>query len=210
MVPRPSGKNTVGCKWVYSIKHTPKGKADRFKVRLVTKGYTQTYGVDYEETFAPVAKMNIVRTLISCAVNFGWDLCQLDVKNVFLHGDLKEVYMEIPPGFANEQLKGKVCRLKRSLYGLKQSLRAWFDRFSITIKKPGYQQSNVDHTMFIQRKGEKICILIVYLNDIVLTGNDPVEMKRLKASLAKEFEIKDLGELCHFLGIEVAGSEKKK
>jgi Reverse transcriptase (RNA-dependent DNA polymerase) len=80
MVPRPSNKNTVGCKWVYSTKHTPEGKINKFKARLVVKGYTQTYGVDYEEIFAPVAKVNIVRTLISCAVNLGWDLFQLDVK----------------------------------------------------------------------------------------------------------------------------------
>jgi Reverse transcriptase (RNA-dependent DNA polymerase) len=205
MILRPSGKNIMGCKWVYSIKHNPEGKMDRFKTRLVAKGYTQTYGVDYEETFAPVAKMNTVRTLISCEVNSGWDLCQLDVKNAFFYGDLKEeVYIEIPPGFQNEQLKGKVCRLKRPLYGLKQSPRAWFDRFSMAMKKLGYQQSNADHTMFIQRKGEKICILVVYVDDIVLTGNDSVEIKRLKASLAKEFEIKDLGELRYFLGIEVA------
>jgi Reverse transcriptase (RNA-dependent DNA polymerase) len=122
MVPRPYDKNTVRCKWVYTTKNTPKGNVKKFKARLVVKGYTQTYGVDYEEFFAQVAKMNTVITLISCAVNFGWDLFQLDVKNVFLHGDLKEeVYMEISPGFENEQLKGKVCRLKRSLYGLKQS-----------------------------------------------------------------------------------------
>jgi Reverse transcriptase (RNA-dependent DNA polymerase) len=175
----------------------------------VAKGYTQTYGVDYLETFALVAKMNTVRTLISCAVNLGWDLCQLDVKNAFLHGDLKEeVFMEIPPGFANEQLRDKVCRLKRSLYGLKQSPRAWFERFSMTMKRLGYRQGDVDHTMFIQRKDEKNCILIVYVDDIVLTGNDLVEMKRLKASLAKEFKMKDLGELCYFLGIEVARSKK--
>jgi Reverse transcriptase (RNA-dependent DNA polymerase) len=176
----------------------------------VAKCYTQIYGVDYEETFAPVVKVNNVRTLISCAVNFGWDLCQLDVKNIFLHGDIKEeVYMEIPPGFPNERLKGKVCRLKRSLYGLKQSPRACFDRFSMTIKKLGYQQTNVDHTMFIQRKDEKICILVVYVDDIVLIGNDSVEMKRLKASLVKEFEMKDLDELRYFLGIEVARSKKR-
>jgi Reverse transcriptase (RNA-dependent DNA polymerase) len=139
MVPRLLEKNTMGCKWVYSIKHTLEGKVDRFMARLVAKGYTQIYEVDYEETFALVAKMNTVRTLISCAVNSGWDLYQLDVKNVFLHGDLKvEVYMEIPPGFQNEQLKGKVCRLKRSLYGLKQSPRVWFDRFSMAMKKLGY------------------------------------------------------------------------
>jgi Reverse transcriptase (RNA-dependent DNA polymerase) len=131
------------------------------------------------------------------------------VKNVFLHEDLKEeVFMEIPPGFANEQLRDKVCRLKRSLYGLKQSPRAWFERFFMAIKRLGYRQSHADHTMFIQRKDGKICILIVYVDDIILTGNDLAEMKRLKASLAKKFEMKDLGELRYFLGIEIARSKK--
>lgn len=107
------------------MKQNPKGEVDRYKARLVAKGYSQTYGIDYDETFAPSAKMGTVRTLISCAVNFGWPLHQMDVKNAFLHGDLhEEVYMEIPPGFANSQTVGKVCRLKKSLYGLKQSPRA--------------------------------------------------------------------------------------
>jgi Reverse transcriptase (RNA-dependent DNA polymerase) len=192
---------------VFTVKHNSEGKVDRFKARLVAKGYTQTYGIDYEETFAPVAKMNTVRTLISCVVNFGWNIHQLDVKNAFLHGDLKEeVYMELPPGFDNEQVAGKVCRLKRSLYGLKQSPRAWFDRFSKTMIKEGYLQSNADHTMFIRRKRGKLCVLIVYVDDIVLTGNDIVEMKRIKSSLATEFEMKDLGPLHYFLGIEVVSS----
>jgi Reverse transcriptase (RNA-dependent DNA polymerase) len=117
--------------------------------------------------------------------------------------------MEIPPGFENEQLKGKVCRLKRSLYGLKQSPRAWFDRFSMVMKKLSYQQSNADHTMFFRRKEEKICILVVYVDDIVLTDNDFIEMKRIKASLATEFEMKDLGELRYFLGIEVVRSRRR-
>jgi Reverse transcriptase (RNA-dependent DNA polymerase) len=150
IIPRPAGKKTIGCKWVFTVKHNPEGKVERLKARLVAKGYTQTYGIDYEKAFAPVAKMNTVCTLISCAVNFDWNIHQLDVKNVFLHGDLKEeVYIELPPGFDNEQVAGKVYRLKRSLYGLKQSPRGWFDRFSKAMIKEGYLQSNADHTMFI-------------------------------------------------------------
>jgi hypothetical protein len=110
------------------VKQDRNGKIERYKARLVAKGYRQTYGIDYDETFALVAKMSTVRTLISCAAIFGWPLYQLDVKNAFLHGDLREeVYMEIPPGFGTSQIHGKVLRLRKSLYGLKQSPRAWFD-----------------------------------------------------------------------------------
>jgi Reverse transcriptase (RNA-dependent DNA polymerase) len=140
--------------------------------------------------------MNTVRTIISCAVNFEWNIHQLDVKNAFLHGDLKEeVYMELPLGFDNEQVAGKVCRLKRSLYGLKQSPRVLFDRFSKVVIKEGYLQSNADYTMFIQKNKGKLCVLIVYVDDIVLTGNDTMEMK-------------DLGALRYFLGIKVVSSPK--
>lgn len=104
------------------MKQTPEGKVERYKARLVAKSYSQTYEIDYDETFVPVAKMSTVRMLISCAANFGWPLHQLDVKNAFLHGDLQEeVYTEVPPGFANKQTSGKVCRLRKSIYGLKQS-----------------------------------------------------------------------------------------
>ena len=134
----PAGKKVVGCKWVFTIKHTPEGKIERYKARLVAKGYSQTYGVDYDETFAPVAKMNTIRTLISVAANYKWNLFQMDVKNAFLHGDLQEeVYMEIPHGFNSKETEGKVCRLKKSLYGLKQSPRAWFGKFCKEIRAIG-------------------------------------------------------------------------
>ncbi|GMP92426.1 hypothetical protein CsSME_00042657 [Camellia sinensis var. sinensis] len=112
LVELPRGKNSVGCKWVYTVKYKADGSIERYKVRLIAKGSTQTYGVHYQETFAPVAKMNSVRLLLSLTANLDWPLHQFDVKNAFLHRDLaEEVYMDIPPGFANAKSKGQVCRL---------------------------------------------------------------------------------------------------
>ncbi|RVW39537.1 Retrovirus-related Pol polyprotein from transposon RE1 [Vitis vinifera] len=172
-------------------------------------GFTQTYGIDYLETFAPVAKLNTVRVLLSIATNLDWPLQQLDVKNAFLNGNLEEeVYMDPPPGF-DEHFGSKVCKLKKSLYGLKQSPRAWFERFTQFVKNQGYVQAQSDHTMFIKHSNDgKIAILIVYVDDIILTGDHVTEMDRLKKSLALEFEIKDLGSLRYFLGMEVARSKR--
>jgi len=153
--------------------------------------------------------MSTVRILISCAANFGWPLHQLDVKNAFLHGDLQEeVYMELPPGFSKPKINGKVCRLKKYLYGLKQSPRAWFDRFRRALCGMGYKQCNGDHTVFYRHSGRRIALLAVYVDDIIITGDDEVEIKRMKENLSKEFEVKDLGQLKYFLGIEVARSPK--
>src|SRR5438128_308180 len=193
---------------MFTVKQTPEGKVDRYKARLVTKGYSQTYGIDYDETFAPVAKMSTVRALISCATNFGWPLHQLDVKNAFLHGDLQEeVYMEISLGFMNKTI-GKVCRLNKSLYGLKQSPRAWFDRFRRAICDMDYTQCNGDHTVFYKHRGTHITILAVYVDDIVITGDDVEEIKWLKKRPGDTFEVKDIGQLRYFLGIEIARSSK--
>ncbi|KAL0560616.1 hypothetical protein IC582_001025 [Cucumis melo] len=173
----PKGHKTVGCKWVFSLKYKADGTLDRHKVRLVVKGFTQTYGIDYSETFSPIAKLNTVRVLLFVAVNKDWPLYQLDVKNAFLNGDLvEEVYMSPPPGF-EAQFGQQVCKLQKSLYGLKQSPRAWFDRFTTFVKPQGYNQGHSDHTLITKvSKTGKIAILIVYVDDIVLTGDDQTEI----------------------------------
>ncbi|KAH9650093.1 protein kinase domain-containing protein [Citrus sinensis] len=209
IVDLPKEKKTVGCKWVFTLKCNVDGSVERYKARLVAKGFTQTYGIDYQETFAPVAKINSIRVLISLAVHFDWNLYQLDVKNAFLNGELEEeVFMDLLPGFEGNHGSSKVCKLHKSLYGLKQSPRAWFERFGNVIKGHGYSQSQADHTMFYKHSIEgKLAVLIVYVDDIILTGDDLVEICRLKKVLARDFEIKDLGNLKYFLGMEFARSK---
>jgi hypothetical protein len=124
LVALPKDKKAIGCKWVYRVKHNANGSVSRYKARLVAKGYAQTYGIDYEETYSPVAKMTIVRVIIAMASVKGWYLHQMDVKNVFLHGDLQEVYMEQPPGYVDQTRPNLVWRLKKALYGLKQAPKA--------------------------------------------------------------------------------------
>ncbi|KAJ0694305.1 putative RNA-directed DNA polymerase [Helianthus annuus] len=205
----PPGKKPVGCRWVFTIKYRPDGTVERYKARLVAKGYTQTYGIDYSETFSPVAKIDTIRVLFSIAANKNWPLLQFDVKNAFLHGELKEeVYMEAPPGVMENSNPREVSRLKKSLYGLKQSPRAWFGRFTLAMKKYGFKQSNSDHTLFLKRRNGHVTCLIIYVDHMIITGNDKEEMARLKANLFEEFEMKDLGRLKYFLGIEVLRSRQ--
>ena len=182
------------------------GPIERYKARFVAKGLTQTYGVDYQETFAPIAKMNSVRVLLSLTTNLDWLFHQFDVNNAFLHGDLEEeVYMDIPPSFEDHQIEGIVCRLRKALYGLKQSPKDWFERFTQAMLKYGFKQSHADHILFVKHSScGKTTALIIYVDETVLTGDDSEEIPLLKKYLASEFEIKDLEILKYFLGIEVA------
>ena len=202
------GKFPVGCRWVYTVKVGPDGQVDRLKARLVAKGYTQVYGSDYGDTFSPVAKFASVRLLLSMAAMCSWPLFQLDIKNAFLHGDLaEEVYMEQPPGFVAQGESGLVCRLRRFLYGLKQSPRAWFGRFSSLVQKFGMLRSTADHSVFYHHNSSGQCIyLVVYVDDIVITGSDQDGIQKLKQHLFTYFQTKDLGKLKYFLGIEIAQS----
>ena len=206
----PKGKKPVNCRWVYTLKCKSDVSLDRYKARLVARGYTQTFGVDYQETFAPVAKINTIRILISLAVNLDWPLNQYDIKNAFLHGDLKEeIYMDIPSGFGGPAYEGKVCKLNKALYGLKQSPRAWFGRFTQAMKALGYQQCNGEHTLFFKTTSlNLLTVLIVYVDDIIITGNNLEEITCLERHLHRNFQVKQLGPLKYFLGIEFVRSSE--
>uniref|UniRef100_A0A2N9G938 Reverse transcriptase Ty1/copia-type domain-containing protein n=1 Tax=Fagus sylvatica TaxID=28930 RepID=A0A2N9G938_FAGSY len=168
LVDLPPEKSVVGCKWVFKIKTRSDGSIERYKARLVAKGFTQEYGIDYEETFAPVARLSSVRTLLAVAASRQWKLFQMDVKNAFLNGDLsEEVYMQPPPGLSHPP--DKVCRLRRALYGLKQAPRAWFAKFSSTVSRLGFSISSYDSALFLRRTGKGTILLLLYVDDMIIT-----------------------------------------
>ena len=208
LVHLPTRKKVIGCHWVFAIKVNPDGSVARLKARLVAKGYAQTYGVDYYDTFSSFAKMTYVRLFISLAATHNWDLRQLDIKNAFLHGNLqKEVYMEQPSGFVAQGEIGKVYRLRKSLYGLKQSPRDWFGKFSQAVEKFGLQKSKFDHSVFYRNSISGIILLVVYVDDIVITRSDSIGISSLKSFLHGQFHTKDLGMLRYFLGVEIMRSK---
>ena len=207
LVPLPPGKRAIGSRWVYKIKTQSDGSVERYKARLVAKGYSQQYGMDYEETFAPVAKMTTVRTLIAVASVRHWHITQMDVKNAFLNGDLQEeVYMVPPPGVFHQP--GEVCKLRKALYGLKQAPRAWFEKFSTIITSLGFRPSNHDSALFVRCTPAGRILLSLYVDDMIITGDDVDGILMLKTELTRCFAMKDLGSLRYFLGIEVASSPK--
>eukprot|EP00253_Pinus_taeda_P003527 PITA_03527 len=191
LVPLPKGRKLVRCKWVYRTKYAPDGKVDKHKARLVAKGFSQVEGIDYTETFSPVAKMNSIRLVLSLAASLTWEVHQMDVKSAFLHGDLhEEIYMEQPIGFIQTD-SSLVCRLKKSLYGLKQAPRAWYTKMDSFLLESGFSRCYSDNTVYTKKVGNSLIILVLYVDDLILTSSDPNLINHVKSSLKKKFEMTD-------------------
>ena len=205
LVPPCKGRNIIGCKWVYEIKRKSDGTLDRYKARLVAKGFKQRYGIDYVDTFSPVVKAAIIRTILSIAVSRGWSFRQLDVQNAFLHGHLEEeVYMAQPPGYEDKRKPNHVCKLDKALlYGLKQAPRAWYSRLSSKLCDIGFKLSKADTSLFFYSKGGVTVFVLIYVDDIIVASSTQNATDALLSDLKQDFALKDLGDLHYFLGVDV-------
>ena len=209
LVKLPRGRKAIGCKWVFKVKHDGDGEVERFKGRLVAKGYSQKYGIDYDETFSPVVRFSSIRTLLALAVQKGMLIHQMDVVTAFLNGRLEEeIYMQQPEGYITPGSEDLVCRLKKSLYGLKQSPRCWNKEFQEYMKSTGFTQCTADPCVFVRVIGDNLTIVAVYVDDLILVTVNQAEMDELKEALACRFKMKDMGELHYCLGISVVQDKK--
>ena len=173
LVELPEGHRPIGCKWVYKTKRDPKGKIEKFKARLVAKGFTQREGVDYEATFSPVSSKDSFRVIMALVAHFDMELHQMDVKTAFLNGDLnEEVYMMQPEGFEANDSGTLVCRLKKSIYGLKQDSRQWYLKFHSVVTSYVFVENKVDQCIYCKVSGRKFIFLILYVDDILLASSD--------------------------------------
>ncbi|GJZ34225.1 retrovirus-related pol polyprotein from transposon TNT 1-94, partial [Tanacetum coccineum] len=201
---RPLCKNFINLKWLWKNKRDEENTIIRNKSRLVAKGYAQKEGIDFEESFAPVARLEAVRLFIAYAAHKSFTVYQMDVKTAFLYGPLKEeVYVNQPDGFVDPYHPDKVYRLKKALYGLKQAPRAWYDELSNFLVSNGFSKGSIDPTLFITKHGEDILLVQIYVDDIIFGSTNPKLSKRFGKLMHSKFDMSMMGELKFFLGIQI-------
>ncbi|RVW44373.1 Retrovirus-related Pol polyprotein from transposon TNT 1-94 [Vitis vinifera] len=204
LVELPHGCKPVGCKWVFKTKRDSSGRIERYKTRLVVKGYSQREGIDFKETFSPVSIKDSFRVILSIVAHFDLELHQMDVKTSFLNGDLDEnVYMEQPTGFTEVGKEHLVCKLNKSIYGLKQASRQWYLKFDRIITQNGFKKNTVDRCIYLRVSGSSYIFLVLYVDDILLASNDSDLLIETKHMLSTHFDMKDLGEASYVLSIKI-------
>jgi transposase InsO family protein len=199
----PNGVKPIPVKWVFKVKQDAAGNFDRFKARLVVKGFRQVEGIDYDEVFAPVSKYSTLRALLSKAAAEDLEIHQVDIKTAFLHGELEEeIYITQPPGYEEGSPK-LACKLNKSLYGLKQAPRAWFSRLHKELEMYGFKPSVADPSLFTLEMKDSNIYLLIYVDDILLAGKDLATVNSIKEKLLTSFEGRDMGEVTSFLGMNI-------
>jgi hypothetical protein len=201
LVEPPPNCNPIGTKWVWKNKEGENGMVVRNKSTLVAQGYSQKEGIDYEETFAPVDRLEAIRILLAFATAKGFKLFQMDVKSAFLNGVIEEeVYVKQPLGFESEKYPHRVYRLKRALYGLKLAPRAWYGKLRDFLLSRGFVMGTVDRTLFLLKYGNDLLIVQIYVDDIVFGGSSHNLVAKFADETSREFEMSITGELQYFLG----------
>jgi hypothetical protein len=202
VVPRPANKKVVGSKWVYCEKRGPDGKIQKYKARVVAQGFTQVEGVDFDETFAPVAKLSSLRAILAIAAELDLEVHQMDVKAAYLNGKLEEeVYMEPPPGFGIPE--GMVLKLNKAVYGTKQGGRVWYKNVKAELESMGYTRTEADHAVFVRYRDGVVSIIVLYVDDFTLVCEDIEIIMKDKEALNKAYNMTNLGELTYILGMHV-------
>lgn len=200
----PSGKNLVGSKWVFSLKRDAQGKVQRYKARMVARGFSQKEGIDYDEVFAPVVRFNTVRAILALAAQYDLEVDQLDVKTAYLNGYIdKEIYMKQPAGFEDPQQPEAVCLMKRSLYGLKQSGRCWNKEIDQFLRSLGYRKTSADPCIYVKGSGATLVFLSLYVDDVIIASRSRKLLDKEKLKLMDGFEMEDQGPIHHILGMAV-------
>lgn len=200
----PPGANLIGCGWVYKTKRGKDGSITKHKARLVARGDRQRYGIDYEETYAPVARYASIRCILAIVAHYDLELHQMDVKSAYLNGELQEtIYMRQPEGFVQKGKESLILRLRKSLYGLKQAGRTWNAKMDTTLKSHGFTALDADQCIYIRRKQSSFILLSLYVDDLLIACNRLAELKQFKQQLTHEFDMEDMGEASFVLGIEI-------
>ena len=202
IVPRPKNKNVINKKWVFRNNLNEDGHVTRNKDRLVCKGYAHIEGIDFEDTFAPVARMEEIHLLLAYACSKNVKVYQMDVKSTFLNGELEEkVYIEQPKRFQLSEKQNYVCRLKNALYGLKQAPRAWYSKLDRYLQQEGFRKGNTNNNIYIKVDQDSILIIEVYVDDITFGSDDDRMSQKFSKDMQNEFEMSLLGDLTFFLGL---------
>ncbi|GJX20537.1 retrotransposon protein, putative, ty1-copia subclass [Tanacetum coccineum] len=211
LVDLPSNGRHVRCEWLFKKKTNMDGNVYTFKTRLMAKDFTQTYVVDYGNTFSLVADIRALRILLAITVFYDYEIWQMDIKSTFLNSYLSEdVYMVQPEGFVDPKHHNKVCKLQRSIYGSKQESRSWNKRFDEEIKKIGFSQNPDEPCVYLKASGSNVAFLVLYVDDILLMGNSVTKLKEVKSWLCKYFPMKDLREASYILGIKIIRNRSKR
>ena len=194
LVDLPPNVRPIGCKWIYKSKRGADGQVKTYKARLVAKGYSQREGIDYEETFSPVTMIKSIRILLSIAAHLDYEIWQMDIKTTFLNGYLEEdIFMDQQEGFIAKGQESKVCKLRKSIYGLKQASRSWNHRFDQAVKSFGFDQILEESCVYKKGEGKTVVFLVLYVDDILLMGSVIRTLSTVKVWLASTFDMKDLG-----------------